>query len=51
MPMSYVFSVLDDLGEGKEAMCQAMSLTYLGKDWLKRGLANKSLQALNGTNQ
>jgi hypothetical protein len=49
--MSYAFSVLDDLGEGKEAMCQVMSLTYLGKDWLRRGLANKSLQTLNGTNQ
>jgi hypothetical protein len=48
--MSYALSVLDDLGEGKEAMCQAMSLAYLGKDRLKRGLGKKFLQALNGTN-
>jgi hypothetical protein len=41
--MSYVLSILDDLGKGKEVMCQAMSLTYYGKDLLKGGLGKKSL--------
>jgi hypothetical protein len=41
--MSYVFSILDDLGKGKEAMCQSMSLAYSSKDWLRRGFGKKSL--------
>jgi hypothetical protein len=48
--MSYDVSILDELGDNKEAMCQAMSLAYLGKDWIRRGLGKKSLQALNGMN-
>jgi hypothetical protein len=43
MPVSYVFSILNDLGEGKEAMCQSMSLAYSSKDWIGRGLGKKSL--------
>jgi hypothetical protein len=43
MLVSYIFSILDDLGEGKKAMCQSMSLTYSSKDWLKRGPGKKSL--------
>jgi hypothetical protein len=49
--MSYALLVLDDLGEGKKVVCQVMSLAYLGKDWLKRWLGKKSLQALYGMNR